>query len=239
MFYAPPLDRPPALHSMASFVAATRDERAAKEDRFDVTRRHIPSPLVVGDSAYPLCSDLVGTFSPGQHGKNGEFVVPAFFPQFVGRGRGFDDAFLDWQSRVHSRFQDLNAKRPFEMTTDETAIWQLLESQIDVNAYNRKTPLTVRQIGRVAEVRPFPRVIEWENGRRESVRLEQMPGEFAAYKSGQPFEAVVVRDPVDFRLLKVPYIKRVKSLLRISADELNDLNQSIPTTHTLPNADWK
>ena len=103
MLYAPPIDRPPALHSVASILAATRDERTAKEDRFDVTMRLILSPLQIGQRAYPLRS-LLGAY-PGRVGADGEFVVPELFPDFVGRGQNINDAFLDWRNQIHSHFK--------------------------------------------------------------------------------------------------------------------------------------
>jgi hypothetical protein len=170
---------------------------------------------------------------------DGQFLVLEFFPNFVGVGRNMNDAFLDWRNQVHCQFQELYAKRPFKMTESEKATWQLLESQIDVTAYRMTTPLTVRQIGKVAaRVRPLPELIEWENGRLEKVRLDQMPGEFAAYKPGQPFEAIVARDPVDFRLLKVTHIHRIKPFPWMSADEFNDLIRSVPTASSLPDTNW-
>jgi hypothetical protein len=101
------------------------------------------------------------------------------------------------------------------------------------------TPLTLRQIGRVA-VRAYalPGSIEWEDGSRELVRLDQMPGEFVGYLPDQHFEAVVVRDPVDFHLLKVTQIQRVEPLPRMSPEEFQDLLRRIPTTRSLPEADW-
>ena len=203
-------------------------------------RQLIPSPLKVGDTTYLFRSQIEGTYYPGHRGTNGDFVVPEFFPDFVGRGRSFNEAFLDWRDQVHSRFQDLYSKRPFEMTSPEKATWQVLESQINVNAYRTTTPLTVRQIGKVAaRVRPRPELIEWEDGHKEKVRLDQMPGEFAAYQPGQSFEAIVARDPIDFQLLKVTHIHRIKSLPRMTPQEFGDLISSVPTTSTLHDADWE
>jgi hypothetical protein len=100
------------------------------------------------------------------------------------------------------------------------------------------TPLTLRQIGQVAvRACSLPGSIEWEDGSREQVRLDQMPGEFADYPLGQHFEAVVVRDPVDFRLLKATQIQRIEPLPRMSPEEFQDLLRRIPTTRSLPEAD--
>jgi hypothetical protein len=238
MQYAPPVDRPQQLQNVVSSVAGTRDDRAIKEDRFDVSRRFLPKEIKVGDTTYELRSQLVGTFLPGHIGRDGEFAVPEFFPYFVGRGHNSDQAFMDWRDQIHSRFQELYSKRPFEMTAQEAEIWQTLESIIDVPTFRKTTALTIRQIGKVTRCRPFPEQIEWEDGHKEAVRLDQMPGEFATYKPGQPFEAVTVRDPVDLHLVKVSHVRRIESLPQFSAADREALLREIPTTASLPVADW-
>jgi hypothetical protein len=244
MLYAPPIDHLPALHDVGVTLAASKaraaeEDRCVEDDRFDVTRPLIPSPLRIGETVYCLRSQLQGIFYPSRDDGDGEFLVLELFPRFVGRGRNLNDALLDWRNQVHCRFQELIAKRPFEMTESEKADWQLLESQIDVAAYRRTTLLTLHQVGKVAaRVRPIPEWIEWEDGQNEQVLLDQMPGEFAAYKPGQPFQAIVVRDPVDFRLLKVTHIRRIRSLPWMSPEEFQDLIRSIPKTSSLPETDW-
>ena len=239
MHYSPPVDRPLAYSSVISILAANGGKDAEDKNLFDVTRGIIPSPLRVGDTVYSLRPQLFGTYYPGSGGGDGDFIVLELFPEFIGRGRSFHDAFLDWRNQVHCRFQELYSKRPFELTDSEAATWQLLERYINVNLYRTTTPLTIRQRGKVARVRPLPDLIEWEDGQKEKVRLDQMPGEFAAYKSGQPFEAIVTRDPLDFHLLKVTHVNRMKSLPRLSDNEFNDLIRSIPTTCSLPDTDWE
>jgi hypothetical protein len=240
MLYAPPVDRLPAMEMVRS-IAATWDERAAElianEDRFDVMKRPFDQ-LEVGQTVYEFRSRVMGTFVPGRSGADGEFTVPEFFPEYVGRGRNDEAAFRDWRDQIHARFQELYPKRPFEMTEPEKTAWACLERQIDVAAYRLRTPLTVRQKGKVLRARPFPDRIEWEDGLSEEVKLDQMPGDFVTYKPGQPFEAIVARDPVDFRLLKVTYVQRAHARPRISSDEVCGLINSIPTSRSLPDADW-
>lgn len=257
MHYAPPMARPPIPRVMATGRAMMRGmaqlgpgvatdgcnsgfdaERDADRLGFDVTRRPIPSQLKIGDTTYPLRSPLIGTFHPGRGGAEGEFIVPELYPDFIGRGKHLNAAFLDWRNQIHSSFQSLHAKRPFEMTASERETWRLLEGHIDVAAYRLAAPLVVRQIGKVAQARPYPNLIQWENGPREAVRLDQMPGAFATYRPGQPFEAIVERDPTDFHLLKVSYIQRAKSPPRMSPEEISDLLNIISTTSSLPDADW-
>jgi hypothetical protein len=245
MQYAPPVDRPPPLYRMVhpdapSAVDGFRWNDLLPADRFDVTKRFISGDLAVGRTVYPLRSPVVGSFYPGRHGGEGEFVVPEFGPALAGRGGTLNDAFLDWRDQVHRRFQELYAKRPFEMDDDETEAWRLLESQIDVAVYRNRTPLIVKQVGKVAPwMRPHPERVEWEDGFVEAVDLDQMPGEFAAYRPGQPFEAWVKRDPVDHRLLEVVHVRRIGQLPWLTRETFDDFIRSIPTTESLPETDWE
>lgn len=65
-----------------------------------------------------------------------------------------------------------------------------------------------------------------------------MPGEFMTYNPGQTFEAVVSRDPGDFHLLAVTHIRRIGSLPRMRKEEFEELLHAVPTTESLPDADW-
>ena len=238
MLYAPPVDRPPILRVVARSITDEWDERSVREDRFDVTKLQLPAWVEVGETVYRLKAKAAGTFFPGAIGEDGEFIVPEFLPDFVGRGRSITTALQDWRDQVHCRFQEIYAMRPFEMTERDWATWRLLESQIDVGTYRDSTPLTVRQLGRVIRARPRPEQIQWEDGHKEVVQLDQMPGEFATYKPGQPFAAIVLRDPVDFHLIKVSHVQRTGNLPEMSAKEFDALVRAIPTTATLPDADW-
>lgn len=238
MQYAPPVDRPTVVQNVVASAAALQDEKARMRDRFDVCRQPLPMELEVGDTVYKLRPGRTGIFLPGHIGETGEFAVPELAPYFVGRGRNVDQGYADWLNQVHSRFQELYSKRPFEMTREEAEIWGALENVIDVPTYRLTTPLTIRQIGKVTRCRPFPEQVEWEDGQKEAVRLDQMPGEFAAYKSGQPFEAIVLRDPVDFHLIKVADVRRTRNLPSMTPEEFEGLLHRIPTSASLPDADW-
>ena len=209
------------------------------ENRFDVTRRTISGRLEIGRTSYPLRSTFLGFFRPGKGDELGEFSVLEFGPEFNGSGANIDDAYVDWRNRVHCRFQELYAKRPFEMTDDERKVWRNLERRIDVAVYRNTTPLNVKQVGKVgAYLRPLPSQIVWEDGRKERVRPDQMPGEFMTYSPGQPFEAIVSRNPVDFQLIEVVSIRRTSATPRMRPEEFDELRQAIPTTASLPETDW-
>lgn len=238
MQYAPPVNRPPILNVVASVSAVPNPEEDRFGDRFDVGQHFLPDVLEIGDTRYPLRSQFFGRFFPGGIASDGQFAIPQLAAYFVGKGRTFDDAFVDWKNQIHGAFQELYSKRPFEMTADELELWQTLECVIDVPTYRNTMPLTIRQIGKVTQCRPLPQQVEWEDGHKESVRPEQMPAEFAGYKAGQPFEAMVVREPVNLQLLKVSYVKRIKPLPRMTEDEREALLRNTTSTASLPNADW-
>ena len=241
MNYAPSA----ANDAMTSAIPAEKGlaKRAFMDDfagARDITRASIVGELVFGKTVYPLRRAVEGRFRPASDDQRSTFYVDAFGSEFLGYGSNMDEAAHDWREQVHCRFQELVAKRPFEMSAAEKTTWQRLKTVIDVAVYRNTTPLTVRQIGKVAaRARPRPEFIEWEDGQKDRVRLERMPAEFAAYKPGQPFEAVVERDPVDFRLRKILYVRRISSSPRLSTNDIECLLQSFATTKSLPEADWK
>jgi hypothetical protein len=204
---------------------------------FDV-RQRVVTELVIGQTAYNLRSPAKGTFSPGTQSALGEFHVDGFSPVFVGFGSTIDGAYRDWVEQVHAAIQDLFTKREFEMTDAELRQWRVISERIDVTVYANNTPLLSRHFGLVVQSRPKPSTVRWENGSKEDVLLEQMPGEFAAYKPGQGFEAVVERDPVTNRLIRVPYVRRAAAPPRLTQVEIEAIWTAMPTTKQLPNTAW-
>lgn len=105
---------------------------------------------------------------------------------------------------------------------------------MDVDAYRRETPYTVRQIGRVVSHGPVPNRIAWEDGTTDAVALKQAPPEFATLREGQQFEAVVLRDAVAGRLLEVVSAKPLPILPKPAAA----LWSSLTTTAQQPAVEW-
>lgn len=190
----------------------------------------------VADVVYPLRRPCTARFIPSV----GEFSVDGFSPTFVGRGATLEEARKAWLLDVHAGFQDLLHKRPFEMTVEDHHRWDVLSSRIDVAVYRNRTPIQVRQFGKITCTRPYPQQIQWENGERESISIEQVASpDFIMFKSGQPIEAIVARDPVDFRLLRIVHVERRSTPSRLSAAEEAELLKSIGSTRSLPAADWE
>jgi hypothetical protein len=198
------------------------------------------SHLQVGETDYRLRRPVQGTFVLAG-GVSWEFWVEGFSPLFIGQGPHAEAAYLDWRDQVHVAFQDLYRKRPFEMTQEEREKWTILEDLIDVVGYRNETPVLVRQLGQVTQGRPWPRQITWVDGAKEhDLDLALMPDEFASYKPGQWFEAIVERDPLTWRMLRVRFVQRTPTINPLSGAELERYWASLPTTASLPKSkrDW-
>jgi hypothetical protein len=203
---------------------------------FGVTLRSLDE-IRVGESVYPLRRQVRGAFTPDWSGGLGTFYVPSL-PSVVGRGNDMGEALDDWQERLHMTVQSFLSKRPFEMSPEEREAWQSLREVIDISRYQSSTPLRVRQFGRVDDSRPRHHSIRWENGSKQRVRLDQMPPEFATYKAGQPFEAIVERDPVTTEFVRAVYVARRSERCLLSAEERRKLWDSLSTSVDLPEGDW-
>jgi hypothetical protein len=239
MIYAPQ-----AISDAAAFVYLVSQD-AAKNGWCRAGSGFIPggtiplSEIQVGETMYRLRKPVQGLFISNR-GRGWEFWVGGFAPSFVGQGSNAEESFDQWRDQVHETFQQLYGKRPFEMNSDEQSQWEILQNMIDVVGYQNETPLLVRQLGHVTQARPEPRQITWTDGRKETVRLDVMPGEFAAYKPGQWFEAIVERDPLTWHLRRVRYVQRTATLRRLSQALLASYWSSLPTTKSLPESkrDW-
>lgn len=196
--------------------------------------RSTMNELRVGGVNYPLRRPCLTTFVPGAK----EFFVEGFSPLFVGHGTTPKAAREDWLLTVHAAFQELSSLRPFEMTPRDELRWKVLSSRIDVTVYRNQTPIQIRQFGIVSKARPHPVQVQWENGQREAIRLKQVSPEFVTYKAGQPFEAIVSRDPLTFQLLRIVHIERRPTPARLSNAEEAELLASIGSSKILPVAEW-
>jgi hypothetical protein len=222
---------PPAYVAPA---ADQDDHRFGSEFATDAIRSEM-SQLRVAEFNYPLRRICRASFIPVAC----EFLVEEF-SAFVGHGASIEAAREDWALRVHAAFQELLHKRPFELTAEEKRVWSVLSSNIDVAVYRNQMPLQVIQFGRVSQARPYPSQIQWDDGTREDIQIRQVDAaDFITYKPGQPFEAVVARDPVSYRLKRIVHIERRSEPARLSAAEEAKLLDSIGSSKTLPAGDWE
>lgn len=228
---------------VVSYVYAVQDdllERGSTPASFFSGRYPITS-FRVGTTEYQLRQSTTGRVYPARAGTF-EFVVDALAPYVVGRADTPKAAIEDWRNHVHALFQQLLAKRPFEMDADDRARWRALEAMIDSAQFRRSTPIRMRQLGRV-EYRhgQFPCAIHWAGGGRERVSLDVMPPEFPSLKPGQWIEAICERDPLTRRLVRVTHVERIPEVRMMSSQQQNQYWDNLPTSHSLPESDldWK
>jgi hypothetical protein len=197
------------------------------------------STLEVHNTTYRLLRSCPVQTRPGSESAI-EFVVEGFAPEFIGQGESAAHARSDWLEQVHSSFQHIYRKMPFEMTPAESAKWSVLENVIDVEASSSQRPLVLRQIGRVSKVRHYPVQVTWVDGKIEAVEVSTAPAEFAGLPFGQWFEALVERDFGTGQIRRILNVSPVEPMHGLSSERLGKLWESLPTTASLPTSarDW-
>lgn len=127
------------------------------------------------------------------------------------------------------------------MSPNDRLVWETLNAVIDVTVYRNTTPIVVRQFGRIRKVRPYPVEVEWEDGQREQVTFADVADpDYVTYRPGQPFEAIVQRDPLTFGLLRVIHIRRQSEARRLAPhDEQALLADAGSTTLLVQDTQWR
>ena len=161
-----------------------------------------------------------------------------FFVNCIGKGKNFQESQEQWKKLVHSRFQNLYQKRPFEMTGMEQKEWSAFCKVIDINHYRNTTPITAREIGRVHwDKYSYPRSIEWISGRYDVIDLDDVPAELAGFLPGQWIETVTRRCPQTGRLIEIEYVTRIETIHKPTTREMERFWEAIEEAD-LPESEW-
>lgn len=138
---------------------------------------------------------------------------------YVGRGATRQEAFGELKAQIHTDFQTLQRKRPFEMSQSQRDKWLELTSVIDLLHYKTTTPVMTREIGQVSFGRiSRPYRIKWVSGRNYMIEVDKVPGELMSCAPGQWVEAVATRDPVSHRILAIESIRKISFRLPSGAE---------------------
>lgn len=203
-----------------------------------VMQDRLISHVRIGPIVYKLRYTIVGKFST----TTGRFSCPELAASLVGHGATLERAYDDWVFEMHRRFQEIYLKRPFELNPEEARLWRRFEEIVDVAAYRLTVPLCLRQIGTVVALHSSPPSvrIQWEteNYTDKPISFDFLPAEFAAYRIGQRFEAIVRRESATYHLIDVLDTKRLMTPPPLSDEQLEEFWLSIPTTNSLPSTDW-
>lgn len=129
---------------------------------------------------------------------------------YAGEADTPEHAFAELKVQVHTDFQVLLRKRPFEMDEVQRSKWVRLTSVIDLLHYRTTTPLTTQEIGQIHfDQIARPHRIEWINDRSYVIDVERVPAELMSYATGQWIEATVKHHPVDHRILQIESVRKI------------------------------
>jgi hypothetical protein len=224
----------------ASVAVEEIDNGRSRINRFatDILRKTLDE-VKIGDARYRFRQAITLTFYPYISNGEGELIPEPSQIDLDGfvltsRGKSLSEAIENWKAEFHTHVQSLLDKRPWEMSENETKDMASIERMIDLPAYLREAPYSIRQIGTVTRRRPIPDRIRWEDGQTEHVNLHQMPAEFAAFRNGQRFEAITVRDSTNGRLRRVVYVGRLDRL----NDPVANRWEKTQTFGSIPEGNW-
>jgi hypothetical protein len=148
-----------------------------------------------------------------------------------------EQAFEELKIQIHTAFQTLLRKRPFEMDEDEHAKWVELVGVIDLLHYKTTTPVTTYEVGQVSFAKvAYPHHINWINGKRDPIDPHKVPGELMSCRPGQWVDAVVRRDPVTQEVLEIESLRRISFHIP-SQSELKSAWEAMPEAKLEP-GDW-
>lgn len=156
---------------------------------------------------------------------------------YAGQSDTPEQAFDDLSIQIHTAFQTLVRKRPFEMDEDERSRWVQLTSIIDLLHYRTTTPVTTYEIGQVHwDMIARPHHIEWVSGRSYLIEPHRVPGELMGCRPGQWIEAVVRRNPISHAVIEIESVRRIS--FRVPNDsELKSAWEAMAEAQLQP-GDW-
>lgn len=157
---------------------------------------------------------------------------------FVGKGDTLISAFDDFKNQLHTIFQRLYRKRPFEMDAQEQEQWNRLVNTIDVYHYRTTTPITVREVGQISYgmiSRPYR--IKWLTGYNYIIDTNKVPAELMSLKPGRYVEAVVKRDPITHKEIEILSVQPISFHVPSEA-EAKKFWDNIPAAD-LPTGGWE
>jgi len=205
-------------------------------------RKILISEVRFGETIYPFQQDVEAYFTPNRSDESPySFIVDDFLP-IVGKDKTLYDARLDWELQFHKKFQELYTQCEFERADHEMKLWSVFEEIIDIPAYRAATPLSFQVTGKFVDNPAIPkycREIEWIDGTKDTVDLQDCPRESVMIQPGQYFEATVLRDYHDNTIREVCSISPV-DYQDSTDEEIDEFLKSLPTSKDLPvSTRWK
>ncbi len=211
-------------------VTKPATEQIAREQSFSALTE-IRRDMRVGETRYRFIGPAAVSYVPRAEGwicyVNG-------LTGWLGAGGTPEQAFDELKFQLHTTFQTLLRKRPFELTEEEHSRWVQLTGVIDLLYYRTTTPIVTHEIGRVSFGKiARPHHIQWINGTKYLIDPREVPGELMSCRTGQWVEAVVRRNPVSYAILGINSIRKI-SFHVPSESELALMWENLPEAQVKP-----
>ena len=220
--------RPPS----ASVTEQVAGELSAGVSKLDVFTTRVGDISFGLHAKYPLWRPLTGRWLPAPRvdGVGFSFQVDGV-PEIIGYGTTVAKALSDFSEQFHTRLQQLVVMRPFEMDELERSRWDALCELVDIESYRLSLPLHTIEYGKVLANQPRRWMVQWEASRSPtSVDLETFPDDFASYRVGQPFMAIVIREQRTMGIERVLRVTKVSLPATRSRAEDDEFAASLPSS---------
>ncbi|MEM9411308.1 MAG: hypothetical protein AAGA30_09360 [Planctomycetota bacterium] len=201
---------------------------------FDSTRQLI-GKFRVGDVVYALKRPLEAIFEPAFVNAEGRFFVSELASLVIGRGNDLNSAKKDWELQIDAHIQKLLSKQDFERTDEDDKAWEQLNRFFNLPELKYSTPFDVRIYGKLVKVRGHQRFIKWIDGTKSKFDRNRIPADMVSFEIGQPFEAVVKRDPRTWKILKIASAFPASDLPEVTDEELE---QNVPSIKERDSVSW-
>lgn len=204
--------------------------------------------FIVGDVEYVPNHVLVANYEPPVGGVQARFIVAELHSlrglmediEFVGRGASLKASKLDWSMQVDTAIQRLFAKQDFERTSSEEKLWRGLGRFFDLNSIRYSIPLKIRAYGTLESIRGHRYIVRWlDSGRVNRLNRKDIPSAMVSFRCGQPFEAVVIRNARDFKLIGIESVFATSSLPRSTDEDASLLSKPVYDPAKYPTLDWE
>lgn len=187
----------------------------------------------VGGILYRLPRPLLATFEPPVAHKLGRFIVNGLETYFVGRGKTVEEAREDWEGQIDFSIQQLLAVQDFERTEEQQKQWHLLCRYFDMNEIRYSNPLKIRAYGRLLSTHSREFRIRFIDGEKVTLSRTEIADEMVRFLPGQPFEAVVLRDPRTWKLIRIESAFPTSLLPQVTEEEANEILAHCPAISEL------
>lgn len=177
----------------------------------------------IGDIRYRSLQPLKANYNPPAFDRSGRVTVQGLSPEIIGRGSSLKEAKRDWQLNLDAEVQRLFGTQEFELTTEDKTLLRKLNQFFDLNELRYSTPIAVRSYGRLLGVRGHKYRVRWVDGTKSTLSRKQIPASMVPFQAGQPFEAVVSRDPRTWNILRIESAFRANGLPAVSEEEAVEL----------------